>query len=130
MFDHHEHQQNRVIRRVAEAALSDATSGIMDTHSAVKTLAITVTLEAVAIAMFIIANEKVAELINSSPADFWFYGGAVFFLTGFFTAFAGYTLLANRWPQRNAGFFLWVLSFAVGALNLLLFFALSGMAAG
>jgi hypothetical protein len=130
MSDTHEYQHNKVISRVASAAFSDATSAIFDTHSAVKTLAITVTLEAVAIAMFIIAKDKVAEMIDNSPDDFWFYGGAVFFFNGFFFAFAGYTLLANRWPQRRARIFLWILSFAVGALNLLVFFALSAMATG
>lgn len=130
MSDFNDPRHHRIIGRLTTAAFSDATSAIFDVHGAVKTLAITVTLEAVAIAMFIIAKEKVAEMIDSSPANYWFYGGTVFFFNGFFFAFAVYTLLTNRWPQRNAGIYLWILSIAVGGLNLFVFYFLSVIAMG
>ena len=130
MSDHNDYRHNRVIRRVASAAFSDATSSIIDTHAAVKVLAITVTLEAVAFAMFIMAKEKVAEMIENSGVDFWFYGGAVFFFNGFFIAFAIYTLIADRWPHRGARTYLWVLSIAAGALNVFVLFVLAAMATG
>ena len=115
---------------MASAAFSDATSSIIDTHSAVKVLAITLTLQVVAIAMFVIAEEKVAELIENSGDDFWLYGGAVFFFNGFFIAFAVYRLIANRWPHRGMGIYIWLVSTAAGAINVLFLVALSAAAAG
>ena len=130
MSDHHDHRHNKVISRVGSAAFSDATNAIIDTHSAVKTLAITVTLEIVAVAMFTIAKDKVVELVENSGDDLWFYGGAVFFFNGFFIAFALYRLIADRWPHRGMQIFIWLISFAAGALNVLVLFALYSTATG
>ena len=126
MSDHYDPNHNRVIGHLTTAAFSDATTSFIDTHSAVKVLAITVTAEIVAFAMFIIANEKVAELVDEYGVDYWFYGSTFFFFNGFFVAFAVYRLIANKWPHRGVRVLIWLVSIVAGALNIAVFFGLSG----
>jgi len=113
-----------VAGRVVSSAFSDITESIIDTHSAVKVLAITVTAEFGAFAMFYVSKAKVIEYLSDSENDIWIYGGIAVFLIGFLTAFAAYRLIANKWPHQSARAMIWLASFAVGLLNLGLFFAL------
>jgi hypothetical protein len=124
MSDHYDREQNRVIGQVASAAFSDATGSIIDTHSAVKVLAITVTAEIVALAMCQIAKDKVLEFIQEEGINVLFYGGAFFFFNGFFIAFAIYRLAANKWPHRGVRVLIWLVSIVAGTINVLIAFAM------
>lgn len=124
MSGHYDREQNRVIGQVASAAFSDATGSIIDTHSAVKVLAIAITAEIVALAMLQVAREKIFEFIQEEGADVLFYGSAFFFFNGFFIAFAIYRLAANKWPHRGGRVFIWLVSIGAGAINVLIAFAM------
>ena len=124
MSDFSDQRQNRMIGRFASAAFSDATSSIVDAHSAVKVLAITVTAEAVAFAMLLMASDKVFQLISENGVNVLFYGGAFFFFNGFFIAFALYRLAANKWPHRGVRFLIWIVSIFSGAVNVLIALAM------
>ena len=124
MSDHYDREQNRMIGQVASAAFTDATSSIIDTHSAVKVLAITLTAEIVALAMCQMARDKVLEFIQEEGVGVLFYGGAFFFLVGFFIAFAVYRLAGNRWPHRGVRVFIWLVSIVAGTINVLIALAM------
>ena len=113
-----------MIGRLTTAMFSDATGSIIDTHSAVKVLAIAITAEIVAAAMIVIAKDKVVELIQENGVNVLFYGAAFFFFNGFFIAFAIYRLLANKWPHRGGRILIWLVSVIAGAINILLGFVI------
>jgi hypothetical protein len=108
--------------RVAASAFSNITDSIVDTHSAIKVLAITVTAELGAFAMFYVSKDKVVESLAESDLEVWLYGGLVVFVIGFLTAFAAYRLVANKWPHRRFRLYIWPVSICAGILNVLLFF--------
>ena len=118
--------QERVLAEVASSAFKAATESIIDIHSAVKVLAITVTTELVAFAMYYVSKDKVLDFLDDpNNGDFWLYASIGVFLIGFFTAFAIYRLIANKWRHSGAHFYIWLVSISAGVLNFLLFFALT-----
>ena len=114
---------DRVITEVAASAFSNITDSIIDTHSAIKVLAITVTAELGGFAMFYVAKDKVEESLADDETGIWIYAAIAIFLVGFLTAFAGYRLIANKWRHRNSGILIWIVSIAAGAANIVLFLA-------
>ncbi|HJS52077.1 MAG TPA: hypothetical protein VJ781_09280 [Pyrinomonadaceae bacterium] len=119
-----ENSQDEVVGRVAASAFSNVTDSIIDAHTAIKVLAITVTAEIGLFAMFYVSKDKVTEFLAEPENDsFWIYGSAAIFVIGFLTAFAVYRLVAKKWPHPSARVFIWLVSTGVGLLNVLLFFA-------
>lgn len=116
--------QEDVAATVATSAFSNITDSIIDTHSAVKVLAITVTAEIGLFAMFIVSKDKAVDFLAESETDVWLYASIGVFVIGFLTAFAAYRLIANKWWHRNSGTWIWLVSIAAGAANILLFFAI------
>ena len=118
--------QEELVAHVATSAFSNITDSIIDAHSAIKVLAVTVTAEIGAFAMFYVSKDKVTEFLAESENDnFWIYGSLVIFAIGFLTAFAIYRLVANKWPHATAHLMIWIVSISAGLLNVLLFFALT-----
>ena len=124
MFDDNDNRShNRIVSEVAASAFSNITDSIIDTHSAIKVLAITVTAELGGFAMFYVAKDKVEESLADDETGVWIYAAIAIFLVGFLTAFAGYRLIANKWRHRNSGILIWIVSIAAGAANIVLFLA-------
>ena len=120
MSDYNDPNENRLIRSLNSGVFSDATKSIVDTHSIVKVLAIAVTADLAAFAMLYVANEQVVQLIDENGTDVLFYEGAFFFFAGFFIGFAIYRFLANKWPHRGIGIFIWLAAIVAGVGNVLL----------
>ncbi|HVQ56099.1 MAG TPA: hypothetical protein VMS29_05045 [Pyrinomonadaceae bacterium] len=117
--------QEEVVADVATSAFFNITDSIIDAHTAIKVLAITVTAEIGLFAMFFVSRDKVTEFLAESENDnFWIYGSLAIFAIGFLTAFSIYRLVANKWPHPGSHFMIWLVSIGAGLLNLLVFFAL------
>ena len=118
--------QNRVVGQVASSAFSNLTDSIIDVHSAVKVLAVTVTAELVAFAMYYVSKDKVQDFLDDpNNGNFWFYAAMGVFLIGFLTAFSIYRLAANKWRHNLWHIYIWPVSITAGVSNVLLFFALT-----
>ena len=124
MSDYNERQANRVVGSVIASAFSNITDSIVDTHSAVKVLAISVTAELAVFAIRFFAAEKLAESVGEKGDNFWVYGLIAVFVNGFLIAFALYRLIANKWPHAGANLFIWIISSVAGTFNVLLIYAL------
>jgi len=109
---------------VATSAFAEITDSIIDTHSAIKVLAITVTAELGAFLMLYVSKDKVIEYLEDSENDVWIYGSVVIFVIGFLTAFAVYRLVANKWPHPTSGVMIWLVSAAAGFLNIAIYYML------
>lgn len=126
MNDHHYEKYDDIAATAASTPFADLTESIIDTHSAVKVLAVTVTAEIVAFAMYYVSKDKVLEfLADPQNGAFWVYASIGVFLIGFLTAFSIYRLAAKKWPHYGAGIFIWLASFAAGACNVFLFYVLT-----
>lgn len=124
MSDPAERERDRLIGRVVASSFSNITDSIIDTHSALKVAAITLTAEFGVLAMFVIAREKLVESLSEMGDDFWAYGSVAVFANGFLIAFAMYRLFAERWRYAWAHIVIWIISVAAGVFNLFLFFVL------
>ena len=109
---------------VAASAFSEITDSIIDTHSAIKVLAITVTAQIGTFLMFYVSKDKVIEFLEDAENDVWIYGSIIIFVIGFLTAFAVYRLVANKWHHRNSGIYIWLVSIAAGVLNIAIYYML------
>lgn len=109
---------------VASSAFTSVTDSIIDTHSAIKVLAITVTAEIGVFAMFYVSKDKVLDYLAESGNNVWIYGSIGVFLIGFLTAFAAIRLVASKFPGRLPKYAIWIVSIAAGLANIALFFAL------
>ena len=116
-----DYNQRRLVGEVVNSAFRNVTDSIIDTHSAIAVLSITVTAELGALAMIYVAKDKVVEYLNHSNSGVWVYGSTGIFITGFLTAFAAYRLIADRWPHRQARLLMWLVSVGAGIFNILLF---------
>ena len=116
--------EDQVAREVTSSAFSNLTDSILDTHSAVKVLAVTVTAEIVAFAMFYVSKDKVQEFLADSESSVLAYGSVAVFLIGFLTAFAVYRLIERKLPRTVPKITIWLVSIAAGIANLGLFFFL------
>ena len=114
--------EDQVVREVTSSAFSTLTDSIMDTHSAVKVLAVTVTAEIVAFAMFYVSKDKVQESLADPDSGLLPYGSIAVFLIGFLTAFSAYRLIERRLPRGLWAITIWLVSIAAGIANLALFF--------
>jgi hypothetical protein len=122
--DHKDERQDRLVGRVAASAFYDVTDSIIDAHTAVKVLAITVAAEIGGIAMILIAKDLVRTSLNDAETDVWIYAGIAVFVVGFLTVFAIYKLAAKRWPHQSSGLMIWVVSVAAGVLNIAVIYTL------
>jgi len=111
-------------RRVAQTAFTAITDSIVDTQSAIKVLAITVTAEIGAFLMFYVAKDKVLDFLESNE-NVWIYGSIGVFLVGFLTAFAGLRLIPSRFRRRLLSYTIWLISIIAGLANIALFFVLT-----
>ena len=123
MNDYRDEDEEELANRVAVSVFSNITDSIIDTHTAVKVLAITLTLEICGLGMLYVAKDKVTEALGQS--DRWIYVSAAVFVVGFLNSFAIYQLAAKKWPHPGARLMNWLVSISVGVLNVLLFFALT-----
>ena len=112
------------VGEVATSAFTSITDSIIDTHSAVKVLAITATAEIGLFVMFYFAKDKVVEGLNDSEPNVWIYSAIAIFVIGFLTAFAGFRLVADRMPRLGRGITIWLVAGAAGVANILLFYVL------
>jgi hypothetical protein len=119
--NNHGDTQDRVVSNVVDAALSNVTDSIIDTHSALKVLVITVTAEIGLLTMLFVAKP---EFIEEYEPDIWMYAAIAFFLIGFLTAFAMYRMIARKWIHRNSGIYIWLVSIAAAIANVFLLFAI------
>ncbi|HEV8591070.1 MAG TPA: hypothetical protein VGQ55_03135 [Pyrinomonadaceae bacterium] len=110
--------------QVASSAFTSVTDSIIDTHSAIKVLAITVTAEIVAFAMFYFSKDKVLDFLAESGNNVWIYGSIGVFLIGFLTVFAAVQLVAGKFPGRVTKYTVWIVSIAAGLANIALFYVL------
>ena len=120
------YDQRRLVGRVTSSAFRNVTDSIIDAHSAIKVLAITITAEFGAFAMYYVSKDKVLDFLADERNDsFWIYASIGVYLIGFLTAFSIYRLAANKWPHQSAHIYTWLVSITAGVLNVLLFFALT-----
>ena len=108
-------------RRLVTSVSSSVLDSIVDTQSAMKILAVTVTTEFVAIAMFYVSKDKVQEFLADSDNNAAIYGSIGIFLIGFLTAFAAYRMIGDSLPYSIPKFTVWPVSIAAGIANLALF---------
>jgi len=120
-----DYNQRKLVGEVLDSAFTNVTDSIIDTHSAVVVLAITITLEISGLLMFFVAHDKVMAALNGSDVGIWAYTSIAIYLVGFLNAFAVYCLIANKWPHPGARINNWLVSISAGLLNVLLFFALT-----
>jgi hypothetical protein len=120
-----DYNQRLLVDKVVRSAFFNITDSIIDTHSAVVVLAITITLEICGLGMFFVAHDKVMTALNGSDVGVWTYVSIGVFVVGFLNAFAVYRLIANKWPHSGSGLNSWLVSISAGLLNVLLFFALT-----
>ena len=106
------------------SAFSSVTDSIIDTHTAIKVLAITVSAEIGAFLMLYVAKDKVIEALEDSEGDVWIYASIAIFVVGLLTAFAAYRLIANKWPHYGSGIMIWFVSAAAGLANIGVFFVI------
>ena len=125
MNNYRNDDEEELTARVVVSAFSNITDSIIDTHTAVKVLAITVTLEFCGLAMLYVAKDKVTEALAESDSEIWIYVSAAVFVVGFLNSFAIYRLVAKKWPHPGARLMNWLVSISAGVLNVLLFFALT-----
>ena len=116
--------EDRMVREVVSSASTSILDSIIDTHSAIKILAVTVTAEFVALAMFYVSKDKVQDFLAESEGDALIYGSVAVFVIGFLTAFAAYRLIEGKLRQLFPKITIWLISIAAGVANLLLFFLL------
>ena len=114
----------KVAGQVAVSAFSNVTDYIVDTHTAVTVLSITLTLEVCGIVMFIMARDKVVDGLDQSDGDVWLYVAAGMFVVGFLNSFTIYRLAAKKWPHPGSRAMNWAVSIVAGIVNIGLFYAL------
>ena len=119
-----EDTEEEVVANVAASAFTSITDSIIDTHSAVKVLAITVTAELGAFLMLFFAKDKALDSLNDSDANVWIWVSIAAFVVGFLIAFASYRMVADKWRHRHSGIYIWLVSIAAGIGNILLFFGI------
>ena len=100
------------------------TESIVDTQSAIKVLAVTVTAEIGLLAMFYVSKDEVNKFLESGE-EVWIYALAGVFLIGFFTAFAVFRLLPKSFPRPFFAYTIWIVSVAAGLANIALFYVLT-----
>jgi hypothetical protein len=110
--------------RVGKTAFTAITESIVDTQSAIKVLAVTVTAEIGALVMYYIAKDKVLDFLESE-GNFWIYASIGIFLIGFLTAFAALRLAPVRSRRRYLTYTIWPISIAAGLANITLFLVLT-----
>ena len=110
--------------RVGKTAFAAVTESIVDTQSAIKVLAVTVTTEMGAFLMFYVAKDKVLDFLESE-GNFWIYAAIGIFLIGFFTAFAVLRLAPVSFRRRLFATTIWLISITAGLANIGLFFVLT-----
>ena len=115
---------DEVERKVASSAFSSITDSIVDTDSAVKVLAVTVTAEIAAFTMLYVSKDKVQDYLAESGNNVSIYGSFAAFLIGFLTAFAAFRLIFGNFPRNAPGYMIWPISLAAGVGNVALFFLL------
>ena len=109
---------------VASTAFSSVTGYIVDTHTAVTVLAITLTLEVGALVMFFMDRREVTETLDGSDLNVWVYLLTGIFVVGFLNCFAMYHFIAKAWPHAGSRQMSWLVSICAGLANILFFFAL------
>ena len=117
--------EDRVMREVVSTASSSVLDSIIDAHSAIKILAITVTAELVAFAMFYVSKDKVQESLDDPDSGLLVYGSVACFIIGFLTAFAAYRIIERKLPRSVPKITIWLVSTIAGIANLALFFMLA-----
>src|ERR1051325_8355104 len=100
------HDEDEVERKVARTAFFAMADSIVDTQSAIKVLAITVTGEIGLIAFVIVAKNEAYKFLDSGE-NVWIYASIGLFLIGFLTPFAAFRLLPRRIRQRFLTYTIW-----------------------
>src|SRR5688500_14973245 len=111
-------------RELVASGFSTITDSIIDTHSAIKVLAITVTAELVGFAMFYVSKHKVQDFLAENDNSVWMYGSIALFLIGFLTTFGACRLISDQLKKNIPASAVWLLSLTAGIANIGLFFLL------
>lgn len=110
--------------RVGKTAFTAITGSIVDTQSAIKVLAVTVTTEIGAFLMYYVAKDKILDFLETQ-GNFWIYAAIGIFLIGFFTAYAALRLAPVNTRRRLFATTIWLISITAGLANVGLFFVLT-----
>jgi hypothetical protein len=116
--------EDQVAREVVSTAFTSVTDSIIDTHSAVKILAVTVTAEIVAFAMIYVSKDKVQQSLADHDSGLLTYGSIACFVIGFLIVFAAYRLIERKLLRSVPKITVWLVSTVAGIANLALFFML------
>lgn len=120
--------QDEVEERVERSAFRAITDSIVDTQSAIKVLAITVTAE-IGLLAFVYVNRDEAFKFLESGDMVWLYAGVGLFLIGFLTAFAAFRFAPRSLRQIFFAYTVWIVSTVAGLTNIALFYFLLGIRA-
>ena len=115
--------QDEVEGRVERTAFRAITDSIVDTQSAIKVLAITVTAE-IGLIAFVYVNRNEAFKFLESDDAVWLYAAVGIFLIGFLTAFAAFRFVPRSLKQIFFAYTVWIASIAAGLANIALFYFL------
>ena len=111
--------------RVGRSAFYAFTDSIVDTQSAIKVLAITVTAE-IGLFAFVYVNRDEAFKFLESGDFMWFYAAVGIFLIGFLTSFAAFRFVPRGFRQIFFEYTVWIVSVICGLANIGLFYLLLG----
>jgi hypothetical protein len=115
--------QEDVEYQVGRSAFYAFTDSIVDTQSAIKVLAITVTAE-IGLLAFIYVNRAEAFKFLDDGEYNWFYAAIGAFLIGFLTAFAVFRFVPRNFKQIFFAYTVWIVSIVCGVANIALFYLL------
>jgi len=109
--------------RVERSAFYAFTDSIVDTQSAIKVLAITVSAE-IGLFAFVYVNRDEAFKFLESGDFMWFYAAVGIFLIGFLTSFAAFRFVPRSFRQLFFAYTVWIVSIIFGIANIALFYLL------
>jgi hypothetical protein len=115
--------QDEVEGQVARSAFFAITDSIVDTQSAIKVLAITVTAE-IGLLAFVYVNRDEAFKFLRSDDWLWLYAAAGIFFIGFLTGFAAFRFAPRSLKQIFFAYTVWIISIGSGLANIGLFYIL------
>jgi hypothetical protein len=113
--------QEKVERRVVSSAFNNLLDSIVDTHTAVKVLAITVTAEIMAFVMIYVSKDKLQDFLNDSSSNVWIYSAVGAFLIGFLTVIAASRFFPDRFIRGFGTYMIMPIALFAGIGNIGIF---------
>jgi hypothetical protein len=113
--------QEEVERRVVSSAFNNLLDSIVDMHTAVKVLAVTVTAELMAFVMIYVSKDKLQDFLNDSSSNVWIYSAVGSFLIGFLTVIAASRFFPTRIIRGLGQYMIMPIAIIAGLGNIGLF---------